>query len=200
MTLTKEQVTEIAVSIDLTYPIFAAFLQVESGGTGFDPRNGKIIIQFEPHVFARYLEQFKIPYKISITYEGKRKKYRVDAKDLSLFNGVEGQESEWKAFNTAYQIHAESAMLSTSIGMSQIMGFNYRKIGYRSVNAMWDDFKRGELQQVKGMASFIMNTRGLFAALHAQSWSKAAELYNGAGYKVNRYHIKLKNAYDKFKA
>jgi hypothetical protein len=200
MTLSKEQITAIAESIGLTYPIFAAFLQVESGGSGFDPRTGKIIIQYEPHVFCRYLEQFKVPYKLSITYENKKKKYRVDAKGLSLFNGVEGQEAEWKAFNTAFKMHQQSALLSTSLGLSQVLGMNYRKLGYNTVNEMWDSFKASEENQVKGMAQFIVNTPGLHTALLRNDWQTSAKLYNGAGYKVNKYDVKLEKAFNKFSA
>lgn len=200
MNLTRQQITEIANSIGLSYPVFAAFIEVESGGRGFDPKTGKLIIQFEPHVFARYLTQFNLPHELTSTYIDGRKMYKITCQGRTIINGVLGQQAEWTAFNTAMQIHPKAAMLSTSIGMSQVMGFNYSKLGYDSVSAMWDDFKTGEYAQVKGMATFIKNTRGMLEALTTEDWKTAAKLYNGAGYAVNQYHIKLENAFNKYSA
>ena len=59
----------------------------------------------------------------------------------------------------------------------QVMGFNYSTCGYKSVNAMWDDFKTGEYAQVKGAAQFIKNTPKLHKALKAQNWSMVAYYY-----------------------
>ena len=93
-----------------------AFILVETGGQGFDKKTGKILIQFEPAWFKR-----QDPYAPS---------------GLWSVNKVERQEKEWSAFNDAWKINPHAAMLSTSIGLGQIMGFNYRRIGYKSVDEM----------------------------------------------------------------
>lgn len=198
MNLTRETITEIANSVALEYPVFAAFIEVESGGHGFDPKTGKLIIQFEPHVFARYLTQFKISHTLTSNYEAGRKMYQIKSGEHIIINGVQGQAAEWNAFNTAMKIHPTAAMLSTSLGLSQIMGLHYSKLGYTSVGAMWDDFKAGEDAHIRGMAVFIKNTNGLLKALDNLDWRTAAKLYNGAGYAVNRYDEKLERAYEKY--
>jgi hypothetical protein len=197
MTLTKQQISTIAQSVGLDYARLMAFISVESGGAGFNT-DGKIIIQFEPHWFSKYLVKFKVTHEMKVVYEGNRKEYYIKVGDKVLQNGVEGQAAEWAAFNVAFSIHPKAAMLSTSIGIGQVMGFNYTTMGYDSVDEMWDEFKKGEYQQVQGMAKFIKNNSKLFAALVNKNWALVAHYYNGSNYKVNNYDTKLSVAFAKY--
>lgn len=170
----------------LTFQELATFISVESGGRGFDPVTGKLIIQLEPHLFSKYA---KIP---------------RDESTWSL-NRVETQGPEWKAFNDAFRKNSEAAMCATSIGLPQILGVNFKACGYDSVGAMWDDFKLGELQQVKALIRFIGNNKKLLNAIKAQDWHTVASVYNGVGYRelakklgTVPYDVKLAEAYKKF--
>lgn len=178
--ITKDQITEIAQSIGIEYAELAAFISVESGGAGFI--NGKIVLQFEPGYFK------------------KLSKVKSDGSpnwNIVLSNKVEGQVGEWKAFNAAWAIDPHAAMLSTSIGLLQIMGNNYQACGFKTVDDMWDSFKASEYNQVKGGANFIKSNKPLYMALKDHVWDKVAYYYNGSNYKVNNYDIKLKTAYNK---
>lgn len=199
MNVTKDQITKIASAVGLDYARLMAFITVESGGIGFSTETGKIIIQFEPTWFHKYLIQFKVAheYTASIGANGK-KSYKIIVGDKTLINGVEGQHAEWEAFNTAFAIHPKAAMLSTSIGLMQVMGFNYKASGYNSVDEMWDDFKKGEVQQIQGAANFIKSVPALLKALQLKDWPHAAYYYNGEGYAINHYDTKLSNAYIKY--
>lgn len=198
MKLSREDITEIAASIGVQYPEFRAFIDVESGARAFDPKTGRIIIQFEPHIFAGYLDRKGIKYKMSIEKTGTRKIYTIESGIHKLTNGVENQAAEWISYIVARNIDEEAAMLSTSIGLGQIMGFNHIKLGYTSVAAMWIDFEKSEYAQVQGIAAFIANTPGLLSALRTKDWKTVARLYNGTGYAVNRYDLKLAAAYKKY--
>ncbi len=178
MKLTAKEITQIAQSIGVDFASLMAFIRVESGGLGFSPSTGKIIIQFEPAWFHN---------KAPSAPPGKWSS-----------NKVEGQSAEWIAFNDAFAKDPKAALLSTSIGLMQVMGFNYAKCGYSSVNEMWDDFKKGEYQQVKGAAIFIKNSPKLHEALKDKDWECVAYYYNGANYAVNKYDQKLKAAYRKY--
>lgn len=163
-----------------------AFIDVESSGQGFDTATGKIIIQFEPVWFRRHE-----PYAPSGAWS---------------VNKVERQAKEWAAFNDAWSIDPESAMKSTSIGMGQVMGFHYERLGYKTVGEMWDDAKRGEERQIHQMAEFINTDQRLIKALREKDWHQVARLYNGAGYqevakKYNRtpYNISMAEAYARHK-
>jgi hypothetical protein len=157
-----------------------AFIAVESGGRGFCPSTGKIMIQFEPHWFKR-----QSPY----TPSGK----------WSL-NGIERQSKEWAAFNNAFSLDPGAAMQSTSIGLPQIMGFHWERIGYPNVGAMWDDFKSGELNQIKALIKFIETDRRLLKALLEKDWHTVAFVYNGAGYAAQAHRLGIKPYNEQMKA
>lgn len=197
MNVTKDQVTKVAADYGLDYARVMAFLTVESGGVGFI--DGKIVIQFEPTWFHKFLTQYQIAHSYtSIVDSAGKKKYVIEAKGLRIENGVQGQISEWESFNVAFKISPKAALLSTSIGLMQIMGFNYAAMGYQSVDAMWDDFKAGELQQIAGGVRFIKNNVSLYNALRNKDWAKVAYYYNGPNYEVNNYDNKLEAAYKKY--
>lgn len=183
MNLSKEQITAIANSIGLDYASLMAFISVESGGKGFI--NGKIVIQFEPVWFKK-----KAPFAPSGKWS---------------INKVENQAKEWIAFNNAFSISPDAAMQATSIGLGQIMGFHYKRLGYKSVGEMWDSFKASEYNQVLGIAKFIKTDPGLFNALKGKNWHMVAVKYNGSEYKelakkYNRepYNISMEKAFVKY--
>lgn len=183
MTLTKLQIKEIAEKYGLTYAQLMAFIEVESGGNGFI--NGRLVIQFEPSWFKRYA-----PFAPS---------------GLWSINKVENQEKEYKAFSDAFAKNKTAAMMSTSIGLPQIMGFHYGTLGYKTVDAMWDDFKKGEYQQVVGLCKFVRSNLKLYNALKLSNWHLVAVNYNGSGYmalaaKYGRepYNISMEKAYKKY--
>lgn len=179
----KEQVLSIkyeACRIGVEPEALAAFVSVESGGSGFN-NDGKLIIQFEPSYF----------YKRT---------------NVMINNGVSWQAVEWKAFNEAFRINTNAAMESTSIGLGQVMGAHWKRLGYSSVGEMWDDAKKGEDRQIYQMAEFIRTDARLIKALKEKNWHLVATYYNGAGYlnlakKYGRepYNISMKKAYDKYK-
>ena len=163
-----------------------AFIEVETGGEGFDPTTGKILIQFEPSWFKK-----KVPYAPS-------GKWSV--------NKVERQAKEWIAFNNAFRINPNAAMESTSIGLGQIMGFHYKTLGFDSVGDMWDHAKKGLSEQITQIVMFIMSHPKLLNAIQQHDWHLCATYYNGAGYKElakkygrTPYNISLQNAYNKYK-
>lgn len=162
-----------------------AFVEVETGGRGFDPLTGKIIIQFEPAWFKK-----KVPYAPSGAWS---------------VNKVERQRAEWSAFNDAFSIDKKAAMESTSIGLGQIMGFHWKRLGYASVRDMWDDAKKGVDRQIWQMCRFISTDIKLRSSLQALDWDGVAVRYNGAGYKelakkIGRepYDISMAKAYQKY--
>lgn len=184
--ITDDQIKEIAEANGIEYAALKAFIEVESGGRGFDLKTGKILIQFEPHWFKR-----KAPF--------------APSGDWSI-NKVDVQSKEWIAFTDAYTKNTTAAMESTSIGLPQIMGFHWKRLGYSSVGAMWDHFKLGEYQQVEALATFIKTDKTLFEAIKTKSWHTVATIYNGASYKEmaarwkrEPYNISLEKAYNRNK-
>ena len=179
-------IKETANEFNLDWRALAAFVEVETGGQGFDPKTGKITIQFEPVWFKK-----QAPYAPS---------------GLWSVNKVDVQSKEWVAFNDAFTKDRNAAMKATSIGLGQIMGFHYSRLGYKTVGEMWDDAKKGEYRQVWQMCKFIVTDARLLKAITALDWHMVATLYNGAGYKElakkygrEPYDASMKNAYLKYK-
>ena len=177
----------VACNNNLEPAALAAFIEVESGGKGFDEKTGKILIQFEPIWMKRLA-----PYTPSGAWS---------------VNKVDVQSKEWIAFNNAFSKNPNKAMEATSIGLGQIMGFHYKRLGYTTVGAMWDDAKKGLEQQINQIAKFILTDKKLLYALKVGDWHTVASIYNGAEYakmakKWGRepYNISMAKAYGKYKA
>lgn len=153
--------------------VIKAIFRVESAGEGFS-KDGRIKIQFEPHHFYRY-SGHRVP------------------------NGVENQAEEYIAFGNAASINTEAALLSTSWGAAQIMGFNFENAGYKDVRGfVWDMIVGGEVKHLEAMTKVLINF-GLSGALYHRNWAAIARKYNGAGYAKFRYDEKLEEAYRKIK-
>lgn len=178
-------IKSIANTFNYDWRKIATFIEVETGGKGFDELTGKILIQFEPVWFKK-----KAPYTPS---------------GLWSVNKVDRQAKEWIAFNDAFKKNANAAMQSTSIGLGQIMGFHFKRLGYKTVGEMWDDAKKGIKNQVWQICWFIETDNELISALNSTNWDCVASIYNGARYKELAikngwipYDIKLEKAYKKY--
>jgi len=161
-------------------------VDVETGGEGFDPATGKPIIRFEKTWF---------------------RKYQPEADPNGKWNNtkVGTQPGAWIAFNDAFAINPRAAMMATSIGVGQIMGFNYALLGYKTVDDMWNDAKKDLDMQLNQMIRFITANRRLKTAVDNLDWTTVATIYNGAGFrelakKLKRtpYDISLRQAYMKY--
>jgi len=174
-------IREEAKKLGCEYATFRAIVEVEGAGKGFDQRTGKILIQFEPHWFRRLYPNWR----------AKSTGYAWST------NKVETQPGEWKAFNSAFAINKDAAMQSTSIGAMQIMGFHYKRLGFKTVGDMWDYAKVSEANQIRLGAMFIKTDNTLLKAVQEKNWPTIARIYNGAGYKRYNYDNRLKSAYIK---
>lgn len=183
--ITEQDIRELAKNAGIEYAMFRAFLAVETGGRGFDPRTGKIMIQFEPIWFRR-----QAPYAPSGAWS---------------LNKVEVQSREWVAFNDAFAKDPDAAMEATSWGMPQIMGFHWKRLGYQSVGGMVDDFKKGEYFQVLALIRFIRTDSKLYAAMKRKDFHTISSIYNGRYYKeearkrgTEPYNISMEREYVKW--
>lgn len=197
--ITLQDKQNAAIKFGLEYKNVAAVMTVEAAGSGYGP-DGKLKIQFEPLVFHNELVKRHIDHTFEVIYKvvaGKRvvDKYKITQGGNVIVNGVEGQTSEYIAYNTALLINKEAAMLSTSFGLGQIMGFNHLAAGYTEVADMIQAFMESEYNQLIGMLMFIKANPSMFNALKNKNWAAFAEKYNGPGYKSNNYDVKLAHAY-----
>lgn len=176
--ITENQYNHLALEFKISKSKVKAIDFVESNGEGFDPKTGKIKIQFEPHYFKR----------ISRLVSG-----------LWSLNKVDFQSKEWEAFNDAFSKNKNAAMESTSIGRMQVMGEHWKRLGFKNVGDMWDFAKDSEMNQLWLGLKFIETDKRLFQAVQKWDTKLVAFYYNGKNYWIKGYDKKLTNAELKFR-
>ena len=183
------------LAIDPAVPM-AVFL-VEAGGRGFDEKK-RLIIRFEAHVFKKFLvndELFNKYFKIA----GFRHQqwYDPDLKQwVKLHDGT--QDTEWKVFTFARKLNEEAALKAISMGMAQIMGFNYKLLGYDSVKQMFDKFSSNIRYHILGFFDFVKAQENLLTAMQRKNFYEIAVVYNGPGQAATYAKI-LRSRYHEFK-
>ena len=178
---------------------------VESGGRAFGP-GGRLIIRFENHQFyahwghkapAVFQQHFKFnnePKKNWHDHEW-RPSPHADWRKLPHTN----QDDEWEVFTFARTLDETAAMLSISMGGPQIMGFNYKMLGYSSVQAMFEAFAAGEGAHVQGFFDFVRKSRpGTVPCLKNADFEGFALIYNGPG-QAEKYGNLIRQAYEAFR-
>ncbi|MBD3629083.1 N-acetylmuramidase domain-containing protein [Cyclobacterium sp.] len=191
--------------IKISLPVIKAIVAVESAGRGH-LNDGRAKILFEGHKFWYWLEKFgKDPKALSvgkehIIYEKwTRKHYRVGAK-------------EYERLEAAKSIDPKAAVYATSWGLFQILGENMehhiKARKYKNVVEFEAQQHESEYVHFLDFLEFIKSKKVRGKALidyisekeqDNYDWESFAYGYNGSGYKVNHYHIKMKNHYEKFK-
>ncbi len=121
----------------------------------YDPRTGLVIIRFEPHIFRRKAGQ-----------------------EVAFRRG--GQQDEWRNLSQAFDLDADAALLSTSYGLPQLMGFNWQVTRHPGVQAMVLAFQDSCEEQVAGFFNFV-EQNGLNRYILNADWRGFSRRYNGPG-------------------
>jgi hypothetical protein len=95
----------------------------------------------------------------------------------------------------AAALHAEAAYQSVSMGLSQVMGFNFAACGYDSAVDMHQALTVKGISEHMAAGIAFMRSKGLLKKLAAREWAGFAKGYNGTGYAKNQYDKKLAAAY-----
>ncbi|MCH7387663.1 N-acetylmuramidase family protein [Acinetobacter modestus] len=169
--------------------VIRVFGAVEGRGVGF-LKNGKAKILFERHRMYFYLSQ--ILGKTFATGLIKTVPNLVN----TVVGGYKGEEAEYTRLSLAININKESALMSTSWGQFQIMGENWKDLGYESVQDFVDQQQQSESFQLEAFIRFIEWKPGLLTALQKQDWQTVFTLYNGKNYKKLGYQAKFQKEWD----
>lgn len=190
--LTNEQIKDLANKHGIEYACLKAVVEVEASGKGFIGDLPKIL--YEPHIMHRLLTK-----KNYITIRNNLMKAHPNLCYPRWGTYKYGAESiQHKRLEVASQYNRDTALESCSWGLGQVMGYHWKSLGYESLQAFINDMYESEAKQLEAMIRFI-KVNGLLLALKNKDWVKFARGYNGAGYAKNKYHIKLANAYAKYK-
>ena len=191
-TLTNEQIKDLANKHDIEYAGLKAVVEVEASGKGFIGDVPKIL--YEPHIMHRLLTK-----KNYITIRDNLMKAHPNLCYPRRGTYKYGAESiQHRRLEIASQFNRDTALETCSWGLGQVMGFHWKSLGYESLQAFINDMYESEAKQLEAMIRFI-KVNGLLLALKNKDWVKFARGYNGSGYAKNKYHIKLANAYAKYK-
>lgn len=180
--LTKDDLCRASKRLVTSTAEVQTFLAVETKDAGFDDR-GRVVILFERHHFHRLTGG------------------RFDANHPDISNrdpgGYNQGGSQHERFSKAFALDPHAAMMSTSWGIGQVMGFNHAICGYRTVADFVDAMKISEGKQLDASVEFIVHN-GLDDDLRRHDWAGFARGYNGVNYKKNSYDKKLASWFKKF--
>ncbi|HFX6175937.1 TPA: N-acetylmuramidase domain-containing protein [Acinetobacter baumannii] len=169
--------------------VIRVFGAVEGQGVGF-LKNGKVKILFERHRMYEYLKRFK-----GDAFAKNQMKLMPNLVNTKP-GGYQGNEAEHVRLALAKQIHEDSALMSTSWGQFQIMGENWKDLGYDSVQDFVAQMQASESLQLEAFIRFIEWKPGLLEALKKQDWDTVFTLYNGPNYKKLGYQAKFQKEFD----
>ncbi len=179
---------KIAKKLGIDSNVAKAITKVESSGSGFYEKGG-VKIRFEGHQFKKHLKLKGVNIK-SLLEKGY---------DDIIYNysEINNKKHGLKQYQRALEVNPECAMMATSYGAFQIMGFNYESAGYSSVEEFVKDQKTYN-GQVKAFLNYVSTEKVLLQAMKEKDFTKFAKHYNGPDYEVNQYDVKMKKYFKEF--
>lgn len=184
---TAEQITALAVSLGIEPAVLRAVIAVEAAGAGYDAAKRPKAL-FERHHFHRHLRADPAALERAVA-EGLA--YPIwGTKPYPRSSGAVYDEIQ-----KACAINEEAALLSTSWGLGQVMGSNFKMAGCPSVEVMVQEAMDGEINQLRHMGQFIAAAK-LLSHLRTKDWAAFARGYNGPSFARHGYDTKLAKAYD----
>jgi hypothetical protein len=188
---TLDEIIAVAKMLEIEPAAFRAVIAVEAAGSGFDSK-GRPKALFERHYFYKHTFSKPDLHKRAVE-EG----LAYQAWGMKPY--PKGSDAVYDEITRACAIDERAALLSTSWGLGQIMGSNFKMAGHESVEDMVDEACKSETGQLKQMGLFIKNA-GLIRPLRFKDWAAFAKGYNGPGYAKNAYDTKLADAYTRLSA
>lgn len=88
--------------------------------------------------------------------------------------------------------------MSASWDSIQIMGFYFKSLGYSSVDHFVSNMYQNEARHLVAFVRFL-EVNNLIRPLKQKDWHTFARGYNGHEFMQNNYHIKLEQAYDRYR-
>lgn len=178
--LAPGDIVDAAKEIGCDQNVLRAVLRVETSGSGFLPDQRPKIL-FEAHWFSRYTGR---------RYDATHPAVSSRAWNRTLYVGGAG---EYDRLSQALALDRAAALKSASWGLGQVMGGNYAAAGFADAESFVVAMCASEREQLLAMVRFIQS-RGLADELRDERLSAFAEVYNGSGYKVQQYDVKMLSA------
>ncbi|MEO0498557.1 MAG: N-acetylmuramidase domain-containing protein [Pseudomonadota bacterium] len=183
-------IKKAARQLSVSYGALAAVVHVESGGRSFAMVNGRPepLIRFEGHYFHRLL---------STSLRSQAVQSGLASSRAGDIRNPRTQANRWRLLRRARDIDRSAADQSVSWGIGQVMGANWKMLGYSSVAALVADARSGFDGQLRLMTRFIVQ-RDLLPHLRAADFAAFARVYNGPAYAKHGYHTRMEAAFRRF--
>lgn len=181
--LTEQDYLDAAKQLDVEPAVIKAVAEVESRGDGF-LESGEPVILFERHIFRRLTNKAfdgKYPYLSNKTPGGYGK-----------------SSAQHSRLQEAVTLNREAALQSCSWGKFQVLGMNWKPLGYSSLQEFVNAMYESEAAHLDSFIRFV-KANGLTQYLRDHEWAEFARRYNGPAYKKHNYHGRLATAYKKHK-
>jgi hypothetical protein len=186
-TITWDQIVALANRLTVDPNVLNAVYLTESSGNGYLP-SGRVKILFEGHVFWRNLVKFKLDPKLYV--KGNEDiLYKVWTKKF-----YKGGEGEYTRLYRAMDLHESSGLCAASYGAFQVLGENYEDLGYPDPKTFVLKMCEGGESQLEVFGQFL-KFKGIIKYMKQKNWDRIAYLYNGSGYKTNRYDVIMNQNY-----
>lgn len=196
--ISDEDYKNAAKELGCEVEVIKAIEKVESGGkTGFDSKNRPVIL-YERHVFSRNTNRkYDAKYHDISSKNGYKLKKKGESVAADVLNSEyysASSDKNYKRLAKAYLLDKDAALKACSWGKFQILGENYKEIGFDSVTAMVEAHVKGQKGHLKAFIGFIRSKK-LQKSMKDKDWEKVAKGYNGKNYKKFKYDTRIKNAY-----
>lgn len=151
--------------------------------------DGRPIILFEPHVFRRLTGGIYDEIDADISHP------------IPLYKrgGYGTYSKQWERLETASRYDAASAVQAASWGAFQVLGSNWRDVGYSSPFAFRKAMERSISEHLLAFIRYVQ-ARGLDAALREHRWDDFAKGYNGKDFRATGYHTKMAKFFAEYSA
>jgi hypothetical protein len=180
--MTSQALSNAAIQLSVKAPEIWTVFAVETSGCGFlSDRRPQIL--YERHIF----------------WECTNGKF-TDAPDISNATPGgygEGGSAQYARLSKALALDKDAALKSTSWGLGQILGQNFKEAGFANVDAMVAAMILSEDAHLLAFAKFLQS-KGLDKDLQAHNWVALARGYNGPNYAKYQYDTKLRANYMKY--
>lgn len=175
--LSKIAIDDAAKLMGVPRDTLLAVAHVESGGRGFFA-DGQPKILFEAHVFSRLTGG---------RYDAEHRNLSSPTWNRALYIGG---PKEHIRLAEAVKLDRDAALSSASWGMFQIMGFNWKRCRFASLQDFINAMYESEDAQFMAFCNYIA-TVGLLDELQRGDLTAFALQYNGPRQAENGYDIKL---------
>jgi N-acetylmuramidase/Putative peptidoglycan binding domain len=182
--LTSDGIAMAADSMSVGVQEVWTVLGVETSGCGFLPDRRPEIL-YERHIFRELT--------------GGAFDANTDLSNRTPGGYGAGGAHQYDRLTAAIQLDRGAALKSTSWGLGQVLGRNFKDARFPDVEQMVTAMSDSENAQLAAVSAFILQNR-LDRALKTHDWASFARGYNGPAFATNQYDVRLRGEFQKLAA